>query len=61
MQDKMPKNEQELPHGRWEIYHHESTDEIYYIGTYVNGLEYGYEMAMYDAAKGLTPESYYAR
>ena len=57
MQDKGPRNEKGLRHGRWEICYR---DKVFRIINYIDGVEFGYRLHIFycDETK---IEIYYAR
>ncbi len=61
MRDKMPKNEKGQAHGHWITYYAPSSDEVWFEGHYINGVEYGYETTTLPYGKGEKIYHYYAR
>jgi hypothetical protein len=60
-EDKIQWNEKRQRHGHWLVYYTSISDNIWYIGNYINGVEYGYEMSVFLAENGKPLERYYAR
>jgi hypothetical protein len=61
MRDKKPFNEKGQIHGHWLVFYAPSSDNIWYEGYYVNGVEHGYEMATHPIRNREKTYNYYAR